>query len=396
MQAIGPLSLLGASIYISRIWGAAEQGEYASAKSLLDVLTALGCFGFPQSIVLAVNRKFASRRILFRWSAIYALFLIPGIAIVTFLMSKGEIRGWGLAAIAVGAALLVMIMIWRGIILTVDDGILFNLFTLIPTLSLAVSVIVSMFIFSTFAQSMPYVILSAGMCGTILCGVLMPREKILKADGVRPSILSLLKDGGDVFVQGVLGMMQVFFCYACLKNQAGLDSVGYFSVSILILNTFGFPLQAISPIIFNKWSVAQDAEIFNIGNSNFRVVFLCLIFLSLGAGVVFPVVIPLIFGEELHPAGAVASILFLSLPFMFLLRIGNLRLASVGLLRYNSSIAVLKFLFFVLFLGVASLEYFMANVVLGAAAAWVLAEVCAAILISLKIKRIRNGLVGER
>lgn len=391
MQAIGPLSLLGASIFISRAWGAAEQGEYASAKSLLDVLTALGCFGFPQSVVLAVNRRFASRRILIKWSAIYAFLLIPGIAIVAFLLSEGEVWGWGLAATVVGASLLVMIMIWRGVVLTVDDGVLFNLFTLIPTLSLAVSVIASMFFFNSFGQSMPYVILAAGFCGAILCIFLMPRAKILELDGVRPSILDLFKDGGDVFVQSILGMTQVFICYAWLKNQVGLDSVGQFSVSLLILNTFGFPLQATTPILFNKWSVGLEKEVLEAGKIKFRVAFFCLTLLSLVSGVVLPVAVPLIFGDDLVSAGAVASVLFWALPFMFFLRVSNLRLASIGFLRHNSSIAVVKFLFFIAFLGVLSSGYFVTNVVLGAAAAWVLAEACAAILIGLKIRKMIFG-----
>lgn len=386
MQGLGPIALLASSVFISRQWGAEEQGVYALYKSLFDVLIVVSCFGFPQSFVLAINRMGASPSVLYRWSVLYCLILYVPLAF--FLSLRPGFDGVDAGLFAAGVIFIVQVMLLRALILTVDDGLLFHVYTLLPTLVLSLCVMLSMAFYDSFTVSMPVVVFSSGALALSISLLLFPREVLRYSAGASPSPKALLRDGFDVFLQAGLGMSQIYLCLWWLETNASLELVGYFSVSLLIVNMFGFPLQALSPILLNRWSRAGGA----VRGGEKGVIFLSLILSIIALTISYgsTTLIPLLFGTDLANASGVLEILIFVIPCMFLLRIGNLRLASIGVLRYNSFAAIIKlgcFIGAVFTLDVIGGGGVAQNVSLG----WIAAEIIAMLYIQQKVLKVRNN-----
>lgn len=394
MQAVGPLALLFASSFIARFWGISEQGYYASGKSLLDVLLALGCFGFPQSIVLSVNRDMVSRFDIYSLSFRYFFILMPIISMAVYYLNDMYSLFEALI-ITIGAAFFIIAMIWRGLVLTIDDGYIFNLFTLMPTLSLTVFSIISMLAFDSFLISMPYVILCSGVFSFLICRSIIPLNKFSFGGSNRPNIYILFRDGADVFVQAALGMAQIFLCYSWLKEVAAIESVGYFSLAVIFLNICSFPLQAVAPLIFNRLSSIDKKYSLSWGGRKFLFFFLLIIVFSMSGSLFVPLFISVIYGDSLLQGSDISELLLLALPFVVLLKLGNLKLAASGNLRFNSLISIVKFLVFTSMLYTSSFWGVNLSAISCAALAWIFSESISALAVYIKVHSLHAKLYGS-
>jgi len=281
VQSMGPLSLLALSVFVSRWFGADKQGAFIAVKSLADVLIAVGCFGFPQSVVLSINRYKASPKCLYVLTPIYVALVTPVLICTTYLLAPPVLKGVAAAILlSLGVAGCIVVGIWRGILLTIDDGFRFHLITAAQSLHLALATTVILATHHSLDAGMPFAYL---LCGTLTLGLgycLLPWPTVRRLNGCSPSPRQLVSHGADAFVQALSGTVQVFLCVNWIGQHAGLAESGRFSMALVAMNALAFPMQAIAPLILNRWSRCANADALNAGrdkltNAAFGVMAMC-------------------------------------------------------------------------------------------------------------------------
>jgi O-antigen/teichoic acid export membrane protein len=395
VQSLGPISLLALSVCVSRWFGADQQGAFISVKSLADVLIAVGCFGFPQSVVLSINRYKASPKWLYVLTPIYVALVTPLLVCATYLLAPAAAIGFGPALLlSLGAAGCIVVGIWRGILLTIDDGFRFHLITAAQSLHLALATTVILATHHSLDAGMP---LAYFLCGTLTLGLgclVLPWATVRRLNGCSPSPRQLVTHGADAFVQALSGTLQVFLCVNWIGQNGGLAEAGRFSMALVALNALAFPLQAVAPLILNRWSRGDGTDALNAGrgklkNAAFGVTAMCALLV-----LVMPLLFPWVLGPAFEPGVATVQVMVTALVPMFLLRIGSLRLAAAGDFRFMSVVALLRCMSLVLML--ASVRWvFDAQGATPAALCWLLTESISALAVVTKIGTWRKAVASR-
>lgn len=383
IQTLGPILLFGLSIGIGRFFGPSAQGSFATSKALLDLLVAFGSFGLPQSVILAINREGVSRVCLYhdaiRHSMVMGALFVPAFAMFKF-QQNSVLQSSLLFALC--AASLVLINIWRGILLTIDDGIPFHFITIIPVVSITLVVSLVLFAHGTFeAQSLAWIFAAAGVIALLFSVLIFPPRRVHGLTGERPDYKNLFANGGDVFIQAMAISVQSYCFLAFLAKSQSDTEAGYFSLSLTAFQALLMPLQMLSPMILNIWSKQPGKHALMAGGKEqFLLIFGAtgLIILSVLSA---PQMIHIMLGKSFDPAVPAVQITILSALPALLSRIINLRLTAVGHLRLNSILAVSRLGAALLALLVGSWlgrSFLSASTI--AATAWLLAEVLATIL----------------
>lgn len=389
IQAVGPLSMLMLSFTIVNIQGAAAQGGFATARAWLDLIVVVGLFGLPQSIVLAVNRADASRRILFGWAVRYALGCLAATAAAVWVASRA---GADVASLAIvfAAATWVLMGIWRSILLTVDDGLRFNLVTVVPTLAVAALAGGVLLAAQPIDANLDVIFAGAGVVALAICLPIARRPVFALAQAGRsPDYRLLFAHGFDVFVLNVCNSLQVYLCYQILGRVGSPDDVGYISIALLVLNAFNFPLQSISPMLLNHWSKSSSVDALSAGSHQVRMIGALLTVLSAISVVVAIAAMPLLFRAGDSPPAEMWLILFSVVPAL-LARTSAVRLASIGEFRFNSRVAALQTIAFAVgFLSLAKVEPL--HPIGAAVVAWLVADVAAAGVFFFKLRAVMRA-----
>ena len=380
---MSPLALFFLSVIIARSLGPVVQGQFSTAKALFDLLVAFGSFGFPQSVIFAINRYGVSQIQLYRDAVLYSIVVILLLLLFLSILPNWQDQTFLFSLLfAIGAAGFVLTHIWRGILLTIDDGIFFNLITIAPAISLTLSVGIFFGLLHKFdVQAISYVFGLAGLSSIFFSYLLFRNAKNKNLKGVKPNYSKLILNGMDVFIQAVAMAGQTYYFLFYLAKTQGHNYSGYFSVALIAFQAFLLPLQMVSPLILNTWSKEKkQATTIGFGISN-RVYISCaitfiLIVVFFGGDVVY-----FLYGLTFDPAISGIKITLLSVLPSVLIRIIALRLASLGAFRQNSVVAIIRLFMAVLILHVGFWwEFSFFNVATIAAIAWFLAEVSGAIL----------------
>lgn len=374
--------------------GVAVQGQFATSKALLDMLVALGSFGFPQSVILVINRDGVSRSRLYRDAAQYTIVVAS-----LFMPFLAALRYQQDAALqtsllfAISGACLVLNNIWRGILLTVDDGMPFHLITVIPAASLTLAVIIIIGILPDFeTRAMAWAFVLAGVMSLVLSFLVFPLRKVNGFTGVKPNYPKLITNGADVFVQAMAISIQTYFFLAFLGKTQGDTEVGYFSLSLMAFQTCLLPLQVVSPMVLNLWSKRTGEEALISGRLYQRLLIVGSAGLATLVVCLGPWMIRLILGESFEPAIPAVQISILALIPGLIIRIASLRLAAAGFFRLNSVVAIIRLGAAWLFLltgdgwGGASMSGSAT-----AAVAWLMAELVGAILSEVFVRHQRRA-----
>lgn len=387
LQALAPLMLLAFSLIIAHKKGVDAQGSFAAAKSWFDLLVTFGCFGFPQSSILAINREGASPNWLFRASILYSGALISLFAVCSYLLQKNLSPNIGFAiSIGVGAASAVMVNIWRGVALTLEDGFRFHLITILPTTSFLLSSSIGVISGLSLKEN---VALFYGVAAIFLVPTAyfaFPRRKLSQIKGLTPRIRPLITSGTEVFLQAISNVFQMFFCLWLLKREFGLEQVGYFSLCLMLVNAFAFPLQALSPIILNKWSKHSDDRALVSGARLANFILASLLLLMVFIAMAIPYCISFFDLIKLQHVGVAMQVaVFILIPSLAL-RMDGLRLSATGNLRFNSALTIAKCTFFSFSFFVSTEFVEERNGAYAAMLCWLFAEVLAALFCRLKVR----------
>lgn len=362
LQSISPILQFGLAILIARVWGLDVQGFYASKKAFLDLLVVIGSFGFPQSIVLAINRDNASRVQLYRSAWIYGLGLFPFFFVASVLFGGGS-SGYMVGAIvlALASSAIVINQILRAVLLTLNDGFRFHLITVVPAIGIVFSVLVVLMVLSfdrtNLSGSMAYAfMLTAGLV-VLLTSLAFPPSMVRGFSGVWPSYRRLLTDGIDVFLQATLMSAQSYIALKWTGEAIGLVQAGYVSIGLMLFQAFLLPLQMIAPLLLNQWSRTAPPTVFALkakvapGN-------------VLGLAIGFGGIIvagswwaPLVFGEKIHIGVPTLQIFMLAALPAVLARFASLYFMAFRRFRINVWLAGLRLgIFTVMLMGLAFLQ----------------------------------------
>ena len=391
IQALAPLLLLGLAVLISRFLGPADQGAFAFAKSWFDLLVVIGCFGFPQSFVIAINRDATSRKILYKATLIYAVCLLP-IFFIASLVFGGKLTNTGLLAIAIsmGAACVVLVNLWRGILLTIDDGLRFQAITMLPTIFLVAVVSVCAYAGFSLLTAMPYFYTAIGSFALITAYFIIPWGSVKNLQGSRPNAGKLIKNGVEVFVQALAMSLQGFICLSWLKHGANLAEVGYFSMALVLINACIFPLQAVAPMVLNAWSKGSEGQALHSGKAAILKATLFLTMLSAAIAALIPYLAPIVLGQKFVNAVPAMQVAVLGLVPAFLYRMDSLRLSAASHFQFNSIVAAIRCLLFIALIFGSVMIPNVSITALTAATCWVLAEISAASLAKLKVSYLKK------
>ncbi|ADU38848.1 hypothetical protein [Variovorax paradoxus] len=389
LQALAPLMLLGFSLVIAHSQGVDAQGAFAAAKSWFDLLVAFGCFGFPQSSILAINREGASPNWLFRASIFYSCVLIAFFGACSYFFQKNLSPNTALAlSVGIGASSAVLVNIWRGVALTLEDGLHFHLITVLPTVSFLLIASIGVLGGASLKEDMA---LLYGVTAVVLVPaayLVFPRKKLAQAKGTVPRIGPLITSGTEVFLQAISNVFQMFFCLWLLRKVFGLEQVGYFSLCLMLVNAFAFPLQALSPIILNKWSKHADNRALVSGARLGNLILIGLFFLMGLFSFGIPYAIEIFgSGKFVHAAPAMQVAVFILIPTLAL-RMDGLRLSATGNLRFNSILTIAKCTIFALSFFAVTLSAEEENGARAAMFCWLFAEVLAAAFCRLKVRAV--------
>lgn len=346
VQAIGPLSAFATVFLIARLGGAAAQGQFAQAKAWVDLLVALGCFGFPQSIVYVVNRLGAPVHRLAWLALAYGALFAP----VAWLVSWwGQSRGWtgtptdgaDMALLpALAGVLLVVHGLWRGVYLTRHQGVWFAVFSILPAVSLLAVV-------AAWRGKGPYQpLLLAAAAVPALVGAVMTLAMLRRVAVQAPAIVPwrpLFANGTHVFAQAVFMVLQPLLAYGLVRSLGGDDAqVGRLNAGVFLSQGVLVPIGLVSPLMFARWTSTRDGGLLARLDRRAPLWVAC----GAAAGGVIALlsfaVVPLVFGASYRPAAAAVAVMLLTVPLAAHCRLIAPALHAQGRPAINTVCAALR------------------------------------------------------
>jgi O-antigen/teichoic acid export membrane protein len=321
VQAFGPASAFLTIFLIARLGGPSDQGEFAQLKAFVDLMVALGCFGFPQGFVFVINKLAASGAALARWSQVYALAFLPvavGGALAAqrlgYLSIGGAERLSSVFLLTAAASVLVLHGMWRGVYLTHDQGIPFAVFTILPAVTQLLAVAAALFAgwrrfdWAILLATLPAIAATTAMMRPILAA---PTRGRVSEQPWRP----LLSNGLHSFLQAVLMTLQPMVAYGLVRYLGGGSAdVGRLNAGLFLVQGLTVPITMVAPLLFARWTSVTDAGfVQRLRDLTWRGV-------AAGgaAGVILALaaaaLVPLIFGARYGAAVRPAQAMLLTLP----------------------------------------------------------------------------------
>lgn len=350
VQVFGPAASFLNIIVIARLGGAGDQGHYAQLRAWIDVLAAVGCFGFPQGFVFVINRLRASARVLAGWSVWYSVaFVALALAATAIGLRFGAVVGTPtvspvvtVSTLAVASAAITLHSLWRGTYLTHDPGVRFAVFTILPPLwILAVSTATMLagwreFEWIPVVALMPALLIEIAMMRPILR---QPPRGTLREQHLGP----LVGNGMHAFLQSMLATVQPFAAYWMVRLQGGGNAdVGYLNAGMFLVQGMSVPVTMVAPLLLERWtSEAGDGSIQKLRTLTQR--FLMVEVLS---GVVLAVaaaaIVPVLFGSSYARAVLPAGIMLLTVPFGWHVRVVEPALYAKGRAAINTVAGLIR------------------------------------------------------
>lgn len=396
VQSFGPASAFLTVFAIARLGGPADQGQFAQLKALVDLMVALGCFGFPQGFVYVVNKLGASAGALARWSRVYAVAFVPVALLATlgaqrlgYLGASGAAGLGPIAIVTLAAALLVLHGLWRGLYLTHSTGISFAVLTILPAVALLAVVAAGMvtgsrrFDWLILLSTVPTVLLAAAMMRPVL-------RKDAPASYRGQPWGPLMTNGLHAFVQAMLMTLQPLAAYGLVRFHGGdARDVGLLNVGIFLFQGLTVPITMVSPLLFARWtSVADQSLIERLRALTARALWVGAL---AGAGLALAtlLVVPLVFGDGYRAAVPPAQAMLLVLPLACHARVVAPALHARGRPGINTTAYALRLALFAA--GAVLLPRATGGLLVPIAVAWAVSEVTSAAWVLLGLRYVAEG-----
>ena len=318
IQALGPLCAFATVFVVARLGGAAAQGHFAQTKAWIDLLVVLGCFGFPQGIVYAINRLGASAHWLAWYGVAYSLVFVPVAWAVTLV---GATYGWagsglddgqlGMFVPALAGALLVLHSMLRGVYLSRWQGASFALFSILPATTLLV-VVLGTRGQGSYAEQM---LVSAGVSALIGAWLLIAQLRRLPPQPPATPWRALFSNSIQSFAQSVLMSVQPLLAYSLVREIGSTDvQIGYLNAGIFLAQGLIVPIGLVTPQLFARWTSRHDADLLRRLQNHTAIWLAWSVLASVTLAALAYWATPLIFGAGYQTAASAVSLMVMTVP----------------------------------------------------------------------------------
>jgi O-antigen/teichoic acid export membrane protein len=390
IQALSPALLFLLALLISRMQGPVALGVFATGKALVDLLVAIGGFGFGQSIVSAIHRCGANRRRLFSITSLYSAALIVIFGFILINIAPQPLANTKAQAIFISccAAAIVFNNLSRAILLTVQDGVAFALYTAVPGIvffavfstGLVADIQMDLF-FPDLAMAVALIV--------VVCGTVFALPSVTLGPGTSAALpwSILFRNGLDAFIQQIFVVAQVYLSLHILQ-RSGEDprQAGWFSIGIMLHQAISMPLQMVGPVLVRRWMSESKHEAKT--NELIRIFRACA-FAGIFSIILAPLLhifIPMVFGNEFTGASTVGLIFILSTYAILVGRTCATILVAEEKFRMNAKHAALRAA--VVLMLATSIVFFSKIEAFAMAVCWAVSEVISAIYILRKVSKL--------
>lgn len=264
VQSIGAAMSFLLAIGIAHYWGVDSQGEFALIKSWVEFGSLVALLGLPQGFVYVINRLGTSARKLTQVSVMYTCATLPFAFVASFAAARtGYLppadSSWVIIAVGMSVSAYTFHGLTRSIVLTANDGLLFSLFSIIPTVALFAAVFAQ-------PQSLAPKLEMAYLCSAMTALALglawtgyVTTRRVTGTEAI--DWRALFDQSWHSFLISVLGSVQIVALFGSMQLiDAGMSDVGRVSLALLVYNAVNVVCTMVSPILYNRWSRGVTAE----------------------------------------------------------------------------------------------------------------------------------------
>lgn len=394
VQSLGTTATFLTIALIAAFSGPATQGAYAQTRAWVDLMIALGAFGFPSAIIYAMNRMgFGVHRL--TWVANrYSLALGVPLALATFFAARGgalgEVDSTLLVVLCLGpvGAAGTLHMLWRSMYLTFDDGARFGFFTILPNLAVLGAVTATV----ALGQARFELAFLAAYSIAVFAAFLLLRPVLGSAertvDERRLPVGHLTKYGLHQMLQGFLSSGQLVGLYWLIRQSGGGDAdIGMMNMSIQAFFGATIPVNMVVPVLLNRWTQVDDVELISAARSVLHKGVPIAILIAPLLSIFAYYAVPGLFGESFRGAALPAAVLALAVVPGFAVRIASAAFQAAGRPEIMTWLSILRVAF-----GAGMYMLFARNdmdLVLAGATAWGVSESLCSFAADRGLKRIQ-------
>lgn len=392
LQGIGTISSFFAVWIITNRFGLSVQGQFAIIKSWVDLCVVVLGFGLPQSFIYAINKLKVSpyylKRIVLRYLILY-LILATLLTFFWFEVFQKSLYLAYIDYIYIGGGIVGLIghALFRAILLTLNDGKVFSLISILPAVFLLFTILIFFFINEDFLNlGLSYFF--SGVLSFLIVFLIL--KKLMHSRLIEDSFIpwkDMLFNGFGVFLQSVAILLFPLLTYWVMEVfDFTKEDIGTFSISVYTYIILVIPFSMVAPLIYNKWS-KRTVELINKELYFYSKFGIAIILAVCVLYFLIPFILPKIFGNSIKDNLLISQVLlFSAIPYFFnsllgcaLLSLGRFRVIAFSYISKTTISVILLVLFLLYDTSLLSVSF-----------SWLFSEFTLLVLLYCSYRRVAN------
>lgn len=381
LQSLGVSATALTKIIIAQRYGPEGQGYFSYYYSLVNLLSGIGLFGFPQAFVYLIN----SKKLDPEWSKSFSFYysFLVGFSVLcigtpAYLLELIDLKATAFGALIIASSATLLNGLYRAISLATKSIYIYNIISFAsPVILCLICVIWKPLDYQNLAIG----IVIAAVTNSFLSSIFL-KIKIFFTENFKVNLIKIKKAVGYGFWSFIptisIGLVTAFTYSNLRQGGTSEANAGYFSISLLFISFSTLPLSMITPVIFNSWSQQNNRESMldtyvKLSHCGTLIALVCC---GLGIFLVEPVT-KVVFGEAFLASVSSTQALLVSLFAVYKSQLLSAALLAVG---YPSKVAVGELVKATLIISIISLRFLHSAT--DAAIAWCLGEFCSMLYMS--------------
>lgn len=391
IHSLGSLSSFVVLYLILHTYGVAMQGLYANLMALLSFASVLGIFGFPQSFIFLINKLNISPQKLSYFTLWFCpIFFVAQLVILQLIsyfkldwVDKELVNSNNYILFAFATVNLIFHGLLRGIYLTINQGVGFAIYSVMPAFSIFVLVVIS--ILFKFTNIPLIVFYSSYIVFFYSIYIFFSIKNDIKTkNSNKIPFRELFSHGMHSFLQALFYSVQPLFVFWLIKHFNGtFKEIGYFNIGLLLLQGFLVPVTMLSPYLF-EYLTKNKTERFVKRVTNNKIYFFNVI-LGFLLYFITGMIGHFVFKDKYLIPTQLSQILLFSLPFNIHFRILLPYIHALGMPEKNTYFGLFRLILFIIssFIFV----FFKYPILNGIAISWSISEIFTFIVVTVLIKK---------
>jgi|GEM_PF-4377113 len=394
IHSFGSLSSFVVLYIILHIYGVEKQGIYANLMALISFIAVLGIFGFPQGFIYLINKLHISAIKLCSFSIWFSIIFFVLMLFVLYFnfyfklnwLDKKLVSDDNLILFSIASVSLIFHGLLRGIYLTINQGVGFAFYSVLPAINMLFCV--GLGVFFDYSNLQELVLISSALVlfysFFIVFKINNSKEK---SSAEKIPFIALLNHGSHSFLQALFYSVQPLYAFWAIKYLGGnYKDVGYFNIGLFLLQGFLVPITMLAPYLFEYLTKNSNDKLLKTFLKNkfyfFDFVLGIVLFFLVGVFGSF------FFDSDFAIPIKITQIILFSLPFNIHYRILLPYIHAKGFPKYNTIFGFFRLLLFVLmsFLFIA----LKLDILTSLAICWSISEISMFLFTLKSIKRIIN------